>query len=351
MPAHPFQKPFCAALVIPTGIGASVGGYGGDAMPVLNLLASVCDVLVTHPNVANAAMFQSLPDNALYVEGYALDRWFRGDWQLLPQRANRVAIVYDSGIEPDMLTLHRNTANAVQAVYGVSIIGEFFTAEPVRLTLNRHGEAGASTGALENPECILAACHAAKSAGADAIALCVRFPDDEDSDYQSGSGVDPIGGLEAILSHLIVSELEIPCAHAPVFSRESAEPEWRDVVDPRAASEYITGTFLPCVLTGLHKAPRYAPAQQVSPYAMSIDHLDALVLPGDVLGGIPALAAMERGIPIIAVMNNITVMTIGPDAWPQYADKIHTVQNYLEAAGLLQAMRLGLTTQVFKPKN
>ncbi len=67
-----FQPPFVAAMVIPTGVGASIGGFAGDATPHLNLLASVTDVLITHPNVANAAVFQKLPDNALYVEGYGL---------------------------------------------------------------------------------------------------------------------------------------------------------------------------------------------------------------------------------------------------------------------------------------
>ena len=45
---------FNAVLLVPTGIGAEIGGHAGDATPVATLLASVCDTLVTHPNVVNA---------------------------------------------------------------------------------------------------------------------------------------------------------------------------------------------------------------------------------------------------------------------------------------------------------
>ena len=34
---------FNAVLLVPTGIGADIGGHAGDATPVAQLLASVCD--------------------------------------------------------------------------------------------------------------------------------------------------------------------------------------------------------------------------------------------------------------------------------------------------------------------
>ena len=37
---------FNAVLLVPTGIGAEIGGHAGDATPVAALLASVCDTLV-----------------------------------------------------------------------------------------------------------------------------------------------------------------------------------------------------------------------------------------------------------------------------------------------------------------
>jgi len=46
---------YVAVMVVPTGIGASIGGFAGDAMPAARVLASVVDKLVTHPNVMNGA--------------------------------------------------------------------------------------------------------------------------------------------------------------------------------------------------------------------------------------------------------------------------------------------------------
>ena len=59
---------FNVVLLVPTGIGAEIGGHSGDAGPVARLLASACDNLITHPNVVNASDINELPENGLYVE-------------------------------------------------------------------------------------------------------------------------------------------------------------------------------------------------------------------------------------------------------------------------------------------
>ncbi len=69
---------FNVAMLIPTGIGAAIGGHAGDATPVAQLLASVCDSLVIHPNVVNASDINEMPANALYVEGSVLCRLIMG---------------------------------------------------------------------------------------------------------------------------------------------------------------------------------------------------------------------------------------------------------------------------------
>ena len=38
---------FNAVFLVPTGIGAEIGGHSGDSGPVARLLASVCDTLIT----------------------------------------------------------------------------------------------------------------------------------------------------------------------------------------------------------------------------------------------------------------------------------------------------------------
>ena len=76
---------FNVVFIVPTGIGASIGGYAGDALPAARLLSSLCDNLITHPNVMNAAMLYN-PDqrsNIQYVEGYALDLFAAGNLDVI----------------------------------------------------------------------------------------------------------------------------------------------------------------------------------------------------------------------------------------------------------------------------
>ena len=63
---------FNAALVIPTGMHAEIGGHAGDAAPVARLIASVCDTLVTHPNVVNGSDINEIPDNCALCRGQQL---------------------------------------------------------------------------------------------------------------------------------------------------------------------------------------------------------------------------------------------------------------------------------------
>src|SRR5450759_4624096 len=57
---------FKALMIVPTGIGAELGGHAGDATPAARLLAGVCDKLITHPNVVNASDINEMPENGLY---------------------------------------------------------------------------------------------------------------------------------------------------------------------------------------------------------------------------------------------------------------------------------------------
>ena len=59
---------FNAVLLIPTGVGAELGGHSGDGGALAVAMASLCDNLITHPNVVNASDINELPANGLYVE-------------------------------------------------------------------------------------------------------------------------------------------------------------------------------------------------------------------------------------------------------------------------------------------
>jgi len=49
------RRPYCTVLIVPTGVGAAVGGCAGDALPVARAFAEGADCLVTHPNVRGRA--------------------------------------------------------------------------------------------------------------------------------------------------------------------------------------------------------------------------------------------------------------------------------------------------------
>lgn len=60
---------FNAVFIVPTGIGAEIGGHAGDATPAVRMLAGICDYLITHPNAVNASDVNEMTENTVYVEG------------------------------------------------------------------------------------------------------------------------------------------------------------------------------------------------------------------------------------------------------------------------------------------
>jgi len=80
------QERFTAVMLVPTGIGALIGGHAGDAAPAARLLAACADTLITHSNVVNAADINEMPANTLYVEGSVITRLMMGSAGLAPRR-------------------------------------------------------------------------------------------------------------------------------------------------------------------------------------------------------------------------------------------------------------------------
>jgi hypothetical protein len=236
-----------------------------------------------------------------YVEGYAIDEFFRGKYNLLPSNHNKVGVVFDKSIPQDILNIHINTINAVKTVYGIDVIGYEITDEEVGVNFYVD-ESGASMGNIDNLSTIKKSSEKLLHNGADAIAIVCMFPEDEGDDYENGIGVDPVGGVEAIISHYITKELGIPCAHAPAFCETSISSK---IVDPRCSAEYITPTFLPCILIGLSQAPKL-----VNNGNISIDNLDFLVMPFNSLGGIPVLEMQKLDKPIYVIRENQTVLDV-----------------------------------------
>ena len=55
------------ALIIPTGIGADIGGYAGDGGKIARMFSKHFNV-ITHPNVVNGGILSAINDDILYVE-------------------------------------------------------------------------------------------------------------------------------------------------------------------------------------------------------------------------------------------------------------------------------------------
>ena len=330
--------PLPTLLLIPTGIGCELGGYAGDGLPAARLLAAASGCLITHPNVMNAASLYWSDRRIHYVEGWSLDRFAAGELALAPVARQRVGLLLDAAIEPELQLRHRQVADACRASLGLSIGPVLHTDAPLGVSL-RQGPSGASWGSLERPDALLRAGERLLAAGATAIAVVARFPDDPASEslaaYRAGSGVDALAGAEAVISHLLVRHLGIPCAHAPALAPLAPDP----ALDPRAAAEELGHTFLPCVLVGLSRAPDLRPEPAVGASLLHGRDLGAVVVPAGALGGEAVLACAERGVPVISVVGNACVLEVGAAA---LGLETIPVAGYAEAAGVVLALREGI---------
>lgn len=339
------MSPFTVVLIIPTGVGAAIGGYAGDALPVARAIAQVSDCLITHPNVLNGAQLYWSLDNTYYVEGYGLDRFAAREWGLSPVRQNKVGLLLDQAIEPELQLRHIQAADATRATLGLNLTDYLVTDAPLEVEL-RTADSGASWGTIGNPGSLLRGAQKLIDHGAEAIAVVGRFPDDDHSEelqnYRQGSGVDHLAGAEAVISHLIVRELQIPAAHAPALQPLAADPK----VAPRAAAEELGYTFLPCVLVGLSYAPQFVTTQ--SPVANTIwaESVDVAIVPYSACGGSAMLSLANSGTQIIAVTNNSTQIQVTPEP---LGIKVTQVDSYLEALGILVARRAGVDFRALHP--
>lgn len=325
------------AFIVPTGIGASIGGYAGDASIWARKFAEFSRLIV-NPNVVNAGCFSGITEGMLYVEGHIIDEFFKGNLGLIPSENNKIGVVLDKGISQEVLNIHINTINAIKTVYGIEIIYET-TNEPVNVDFFVD-ESGISTGKVGNIEQLLLTSQSLLSKDADAIAVVCKFNDvSENQNYENGIGVDPIGGTEAIISHYLSKELKVPVAHSPAFEDFSIATH---VVNPKASAEYITPTFLPCVLIGLSQAPKIGNRKQETENSnlltshfslLTVSDLEFLVMPYNALGSIPVFESVKRGIKVYAVKENQSVLSVTKQALK--LEGVIEVETYQECFELL----------------
>lgn len=297
-----FNKDY-SVFIVPTGIGASIGGFAGDAGYYAKKIAEEYPLIV-NPNVVNAACFSAVSDNMLYCEGSSITDFFKGKLFFEKTQHNKIGIIFDNSISQELINIHINTINAVKTVYGTDIIGFRITKEPVGVDFFLTDN-GISSGLVKNIETLSEAGYELIEEGATALAVVCKFDEPEQDGYANGEAVDIVGGAEAIISHYLTRKLKVQTVHAPAFEDYSIKS---DIVNPKAAAEYITPTFLPCLLLGLEKAPKIVTRQTKK--CLSVKNIKSLIIPHNCLGSSIVSDALKFNIPIIAVKENKTYLDV-----------------------------------------
>jgi len=340
------ENDFNAVLLIPTGIGTEIGGHAGDATPVARLLSGVCDNLVLHPNVVNASDINEMPANSVYVEGSVITRLLMGTVGIKKTRSNRVLLIVDSHQDEDFVNAAINSANAAHATSGYQVARVVKLDPPVEMT-SRYSDSGRATGSISGVDRVLAVIDEFRhETDAVAISSVIQVPPSYHMDYFrcEGDMLNPWGGVEALLTHTISTLTNLPTAHSPMFEAEWVANLKPGVVDPRMAAEAVSFTFLQCILKGLQRSPQIIVNPEVGtvPGLLTVEDISCLVIPDGCLG-LPTLAALEQGIPVIAVEENKNIMRNDLSALPWQPGKFFKVRTYLEAVGVMVALREGLS--------
>ncbi|KKM77603.1 hypothetical protein LCGC14_1368430, partial [marine sediment metagenome] len=262
-----------------------------------------------------------------YVDGALLDRFLGGLTGLKRVVTYNKILVICNEITGDTV----NAVSAARCTIGVD--AEIFKLPtPLNMTACvRHGKAIGMYGGVD------ALIESIKGMKFDALAIHTPIEVDRETalTYYKEGGVNPWGGIEAIVCRKISTAIDKPVAHAPVENVTADDAElfniFQSVVPSRIAAEAISCCYLHCVLKGLHRAPRPISVQTATLTARDVDFMVTPTL----CWGKPHELCRQQGIFIIAVAENqITYSTIS------YTDII--VKNYWEAAGYIQAMRAGI---------
>ena len=336
---------FNVVMIVPTGIGAEIGGHAGDAAPAARLLAGVCDTLITHPNVVNASDINELPENGLYVEGSVLAQLLMGTVGLQKVRANRVLLVIDKHKEKRITGRTINAASAARASLGLDCPLVVELDPPIKMRA-RYSSSGCAVGRVDGLKRLCEVLVRYRSEfDAAALASVIDVPWEFHTEYfeRHGEMVNPWGGVEAMLTHAVSVLFGVPAAHAPMFGSMEIANLDVGIVDPRMSAETVSMCFLHCVLKGLHRSPRIITDKMVftHPGVLTAADVSCLVIP-DGCVGLPTLAALEQGIPVIAVRENRNRMKNDLEELPFARGKLFIVENYLEAVGIMAALKTGV---------
>lgn len=336
-------KEFNCVLLIPTGIGAAIGGHCGDGNAVARLIATSCDTLITHPNVVNASDINEMTENTLYVEGSIITRLLMGQLGLQKVRANKILMLMD---EHEDELFNNEIVNAVSSArISLGISCDVIKMRDRINSISLYSGSGRAVGQVENIEKLFGIVKKyIQNYDAIGLSTFIKVPDQFHKMYFTEDNmINPWGGIEAMLTHSLSLEFNIPSAHSPMMSSREIMDLEVGIVEPRKAPETSSVTYLHCILKGLHKSPKLVPFDK----GLNVEDISCLIIP-DGCVGLPTLAAIEHEIPVIAVRENKNRMQNNLEEYPFKQGKLFIVDNYLEAVGVMNAIKSGISVDAVR---
>ena len=172
------------------------------------------------------------------------------------------------------------------------------------------------------------------------------MPQEYHANYFIGESdmVNAWGGIEAMITHSIANAYDMPCAHSPLTSSREVMDLEVGIVDPRKSPETSSTTYLHCILKGLRKSPKITTYDR----GLNAEDISCLIIPEGCIG-LPVLACLSHEIPVIAVKNK-NIMKNDLNELPWKDNQLYYAENYLEAVGIMQAIKSGIRKEsVLRP--
>ena len=171
--------PCPSLLLVPTGIGCEVGGFAGDALPSARLLAAASGCLITHPNVMNGASLCWSDPRIHYVEAMPLIVLRSVIGCCGRCVANALACCWMPALSLSCVNVISRSRTGCRASLGLEIGPVVTTDAPLGVHLEL-GTVESAGGLWSGRMRLLRAGERLKAAGATAIAVVARFPEDPD---------------------------------------------------------------------------------------------------------------------------------------------------------------------------
>jgi Protein of unknown function (DUF3326) len=338
---------FNAVMIVPTGIGAQIGGDSGDGNVAARLIGNSVDTLFTHPNVVNAADINEMTPNTIYIEGSVLNDFILGNIGLQPVRSNRMLMLYDKN-DPEVEAMAINAASSARVTLGCEI--DCLKLEDIPEYKSFYNDRGLAVGSVQYFERLVDILEKYKDEY-DSFVLHTKIDGEADITikyFDNQISINPWGGIESIITHSLSNITGVNVAHSPMLfdNNDIFQFQGNKVVDPVKSPEVMSKTELFCIIKGMYKSPKIVDYTSDSGIYTNRD-IHVLITPDRCIG-LPLLAALEQGIIVIAVEDDRNVMKNDLEKLPWRKGQFYKAKNYFEASGLLTALKNGISPTSFE---